>query len=179
MPVATGPNTLGVLQAIQTIIVNEALVGGISPFAALSASDATRYGVSKAVFVGRPKDFKDAYLPQCALWIPEAAEREQPVEVIGYTGRVYDDIEVTAQAFVDMRTDWYAGEQKIYLIRDALWTAALKHIQLGGVVATVIESEVVEGRGFCYESIGGVEYRCYEQVWLVRQQWNVAGGITQ
>ena len=104
------------------------------------------------MFVGRPKDFKDAYLPQCALWIPESAEREQPVEVMGYAGRVYDDLEVTVQAFADLRTDWYAGEQKILALRDALWVAALKHIQLGATVATVTESDVVEGRGFCYES---------------------------
>ena len=72
MTLATSPNTLGVLQGIQTIIVNEALIGGLSPFAALTSADATRYGVARAVFVGRPKDFKDAYLPQCALWIARA-----------------------------------------------------------------------------------------------------------
>lgn len=179
MPLATSPNTLGVLQAIQTIILNEALITGVSPFAALSSADATRYGVSKAVFIGRPKDFKDAYLPQCCIWIPEAAESEQAVEVMGYAGRVFDDLEVVVQAFADLRTDWYAGEQKILQLRDALWVAGAKHIQLGGTVATVTESEVIEGRGFCYEAIGGVEYRCYEQTWLVRQTWNVAGGVTQ
>lgn len=73
-PIGNSPNTLSVLQAMQGIVISEALVGGVSPFAALSASDATRYGVSRAVFVGRPKDFNDGYLPQCNLWI-----REPPV----------------------------------------------------------------------------------------------------
>ncbi len=71
---ASGPNTLGVLQAMQSIILNEALVAGVSPFAALSAADQARYGVTRAVFIGRPKDFSDAYLPQCALWIPQRDE---------------------------------------------------------------------------------------------------------
>src|SRR5487761_1969339 len=113
MPLPNGPNTLGVLQAMQSLIVNHALVGGVSPFAALSAADATRYGVARAVFIGRPKDFSDAYLPQCALWIPERDEREQPVELLGMGGRVFDDLEVTVQAFVDQRTDWYVAEQTI------------------------------------------------------------------
>jgi hypothetical protein len=172
-------NTLGVLQALQTIIVNEALVGGVSPFATLSATDQARYGVSKAVLVGRVKDFKDAYLPQCALYVAEAAEREQPVEVMGYAGRVYDDLEITVQVFADLRTDWYAGEQKIFQLRDALWPALLHHTLLGATVSTVIDSDAVEGRGFCYETIGGVEYRCYEALVLIRQSWNISGGVTQ
>ena len=90
---ASGPNTLGVLQAMQSIILAECLVGGVSPFAALSASDQARYGVARAVFIGRPKDFADAYLPQCALWIPQRDEREQPVELVGHVGRVFDEIE--------------------------------------------------------------------------------------
>src|SRR5579864_4495252 len=116
MPLANGPNSLGVLQAMQGIIINEALVGGVSPFAALSASDQARYGVTRAVFIGRPKDFADAYLPQCALWIPERDEREQPVELVGHTGRVFDDTEVTIQAFCDLRSNWWAAEQQILQI---------------------------------------------------------------
>jgi hypothetical protein len=179
MPLPNNPNTLGVLQALQSIIVNEALVTGSSPFATLSASDQARFGASKAVFVGRMKDFKDAYLPQCALYVAEAAEREQPVEVMGYAGRVYDDLEITVQAFADLRTDWYAGEQKIFQLRDALWPALLRHTLLGATVATVIDSDAIEGRGFCYETIGGVEYRCYEALVLVRQTWTISGGVTQ
>lgn len=178
MPVASGPNTLGVLQAMQTIILNEALVGGVSPFAALSAADQTRYGVARAVFIGRPKDFSDAYLPSCCLWIPERDEREQPVELVGYSGRVFDDIEVTLQCFTDLRADWYAAEQKILQIRDALWPVVLKHVSLGGTVATVSEADAYEGRGLCYEEIAGVEYRCYELIYAVRQQYNITGGVT-
>ncbi|HZC05464.1 MAG TPA: hypothetical protein VE338_07465 [Ktedonobacterales bacterium] len=176
--VANGPNTLGVLQAMQSIIMNEALIGGVSPFAALSAGDATRYGVPRAVFIGRPKDFSDATLPCCCLWIPERDAPEQPVEVVGYAGRVFDDIEVTLQCFTDLRTDWYAAEQKILQIRDALWPVVLKHVMLGGTVATVTEADAYEGRGLCYEEIAGVEYRCYELVWAIRQQYTITGGVT-
>ncbi len=172
-----GPSTLAVLQAMQGIILAEALVGGSSPFAALSASDAARFGVSRAVFIGRPKDFKDAYLPQCCLWVPERDEAQQPVELVGYAGRVSDVIEVTVQAFADMRTDWWAGEQQILNIRDALWPPLLRHKLLGGTVVGVTDAEPREGRGLCYEQIGGVEYRCYELVWQVRQQWTISGGV--
>jgi hypothetical protein len=173
---STAPSTLAVLQAMQTIIGNEVLVGGVSPFAALSAADATRYGVSHAIFVGKPKDFKDGYLPQCNLWVPPAQERAQQLDVVGYVGRVFDELEVVLQCFVDLRTDWYAGEQKVLQMRDALWPVVLKHVQLGGTVATVTESEAREGRGLCYEQVAGVDYRCYELLWLVRQQWTIAGG---
>ena len=179
MALASQANTLGALQALQSIIINETLVGGVSPFAALSAGDTTRYGVARAVFVGRPKDFSDAYLPSCALWVPERDEREQPVELVGYSGRVLDDIEVTVQAFADLRTDWWAAEQKILQIRDALWPVLLKHLMLGATVATVTEADAWEGRGLCYEQIAGVEYRCYELQVGIRQQYSVTGGATQ
>src|SRR5579885_3484890 len=113
MPLPGQPATFAALQAMQSLILSECLVGGVSPFAALSASDAARYGVSNAVFIGRPKDFKDAYLPQCCLYVPEADATQQPVEMVGYVGRIFDEVEVHIQAFVDMRTDWYLGEQKV------------------------------------------------------------------
>lgn len=174
--VATSANTLGALQAMQTLILNECLVASASPFAALSAAGSSRYGVARAVFVGRPKDFKDAYLPQCTLWIPPGDASAQPVEMVGYVGRVFDEVEVQIQAWVDMRTDWYAGEQKILQIRDALWPVVVKHALLGGTVASVVEADAREGRGLCYEEVAGTEYRCYELLWTVRQQYNVSGG---
>lgn len=178
----SAPSTLAILQAMQAIILSEALIGGSSPFAALSAADAARYGVSKAVFIGRPKDFKDGYLPQCCLWIPERDETQQPVDVVnvvsGAGARVYDDLEVTVQAFADLRTDWFAGEQKILQLRDALWPAVLHHVLLGGMVPNVIDASAREGRGFCYEAIAGVDYRCYELIWECRSAWNITGGRT-
>lgn len=176
----SGPQTLAILQAMQAIIMGEALIGGppaSSPFAALSAADQARFGVGRAVFIGRPKDFKDAYLPQCCLWIPEHDEGQQPVELVGYAGRVSDVVEVTVQAFADLRTDWWAGEQSILSIRDALWPVLLRHKLLGGTVASVTDAEPREGRGLCYESVAGTEYRCWEAVWQVRQQYDVAGGL--
>jgi hypothetical protein len=166
------PATLAALQAMQTIILSECLVGGVTPFAALSAADASRYGVANAVFVGRPKDFADAYLPQCCIWIPEGKEMVE----LGYAGRATTEFEAWVHVFVDLRTDWYAGEQQILAIRDALWPAMLRHARLGGTVATVIASEAREGRGLCYEQIAGIEYRCFEARWWARQQWTISGG---
>ena len=176
MPLPVQANTLGALQAMQTLILSEVLVGGVSPFAALSASDQARYGVSRAVFIGKPKDWKDAYLPACTLWVPPAGASQQPVELMGYAGRVLDEVEVQVCCWVDLRTDWYAGEQQILNIRDALWPTLLKHERLGGTVAGVTQSEGREGRGLAYETVAGVEYRIYEAVWRFGQQYVVAGG---
>lgn len=177
MSFPTVPATLAALEAMQSIVIAEVLNGGSSYFAALSASDQTRYGVSRAVFVGQPKDFADAYLPQCHIFVPQGDEAAQPREMVGYTwGRIEEEIEATVRVFVDMRTDWWAGEQTVLGIRDSLWSAMLRHQRLGGAIPAVIESWAREGRGLCYESVVGTEYRCYEAIWGFRQQWQVAGG---
>src|SRR5512146_1331044 len=102
----TLPDTFGALQAMQSLILNECLVAGASPFAALSASDASRYGVARAVFIGRPKDFSDAYLPQCVIWIPpeQSAAMEAGTALDGLSGRASAEFEALVQVYVDMRT---------------------------------------------------------------------------
>lgn len=169
------PATLAALQAMQTIVLNECLVGGVSPFTALSAADASRYGVARAVFIGRPKDFADAYLPQCCIWSVEGSEVVEPA---GVNGRAHAQLAACVQVFVDLRTDWWAAEQQILGIRDALLGAMLRHTRLGGSVATVMQSEVRPGRGVCYAQIAGTDYRCYEAIWELRQQWSISGGRT-
>lgn len=173
MSLPTQPDTLATLQAMQSLIVAGCLVGGTSPFAALSAADAARYGVANAVFVGQPKDVNTAYMPQCAITVPENAE---VVTLAGYAGRAVAEIEALARVYVDPRPDWYAAEQQALAIRDALWPVLLRHAELGAMVASVIASEGRPGRGLCYEQIAGNVYRCYEARWWVRQQWSVAGG---
>ncbi len=167
------PATLAALQAMQSIILTECLVGGVTPFAALSAADASRYGVPNAVFIGQPKDFADAYLPQCCLWVMEGSEVIEPV---GVNGRAHATLAVCVQVFVDLRTDWWAGEQQIVGIRDALLGAMLHHERLGGAVTTVMQSEARGGRGLCYEQIAGTQYRCFEAIWELRQQWMLPSG---
>lgn len=178
MPLAlpNAPQSLACLQAMQGIIVSECLIAAASPFAALSASDAARYGVAHAVFVGKPKDFKDAYLPQCNLWLPPNDPADQPVDYLSYNGRCEQELDAVLSVYVDLRSDWYAGEQQILQIRDALWPALLHHEQLGGTVAGVIESQAYEGAGLGYETVAGMEYRTYEARWWVRLQWQVSGG---
>jgi hypothetical protein len=167
------PSTFAALQAMQSIIVTECLVGGVTPFAALSSADATRFGVANAVFVGQPKDFKDAYLPQCGIWIPPQAET---VALAGYAGRVFIEFEAKIAVFANLRADWYAAEQQILAIRDALWPVLLRHGRLSGAVSSVIESEARPGRGLCYETVAGSDYRCFEALWWVRQQFTLSGG---
>ena len=172
-PLPAQPATFAALRAMQGLILSECLIGGASPFAALSTGDAARFGVASAVFVGRPKDFKDAYLPQCRLWVAEGSET---IAVAGSAGRIYAELEALVQVAVDLRADWYAGEQQILAIRDALLPVLAHHAQLGGSVSTVLASAVRAGRGLCYEEVAGTVYRCYEARWWVRQQWSVSGG---
>lgn len=166
-------DTFGALRAMRDIVLTECLVASVSPFAALSAADATRYGVSRAVFAGRPKDFNSHYLPQCCLWIPEGGEGAR---LVSASGRATATFEARVLALVDLQPDWYAAEQQILAIRDALWTALLHHARLGGTVPSVASSEARPGRGLCYERIAGSVYRGFEALWRVRQQWTVAGG---
>jgi hypothetical protein len=174
---------LGALQAMRSIILSECLVGGVTPFAALSAADAARYGVSNAVFIGRAKDFNDAYLPQVNLWIPpqpdgaaQTSAQANAVAVVGLVGRANATFEAIVQVIVDLRADWYAGEQQTLAIRDALLPALLRHERLAGLAATVTASEARPGRGLRYEQIAGVEYRSFEARWWVRQEWLTPGG---
>ena len=169
------PNTFAALQAMQTLILSECLVAGVSPFAPLSATDAARYGVARAVFVGRPKDFSDAYLPQCCVWLP-AETSGDTVELAGYAGRATSTFAARVLLLVDQRSDWYAAEQQILALRDALWPVLLRHAQLGGTVPSVTATAAFVGRGLCYEQVAGVQYRGFEAVWRVRQQWQVTGG---
>ena len=170
------PDTFGALQAMQSLILSECLVAGVSPFAVLSAGDASRYGVSHAVFIGRPKDFSDAYLPQCCIWLPSDTHAET-VALAGYAGRAVSTFAARVLLLVDQRTDWYAAEQQILTLRDALWPVLLRHAQLGGTIASATASEAFVGRGLCYEQIAGVQYRCFEAIWRVRQQWQVSGSL--
>ncbi len=177
------PDTLGALEAMRAIILSECLVGGVTPFAALSAADAARYGVGYAAFIGRPKDVNDAYLPQLNLWIPPEPETTalaspvNEVALVGAVGRANAEFEAIVQVLVDMRADWYAGERQALAIRDALWSAPLRHARLAGLAQTVTASEARPGRGLRYEQIAGVEYRAFEARWWVRQEWLIAGGL--
>ncbi|HEX8732925.1 MAG TPA: hypothetical protein VF725_12795 [Ktedonobacterales bacterium] len=179
------PDTLGALTAMRTIIVDECLVGGVTPFAALSAADAARYGINVAAFIGRPKDFNDAYLPQLNLWIPPEPEGGAPANpaasdaaaLAGLVGRANTEFEAIVQVIVDMRADWYAGETQALAIRDALWPALLRHERLAALAPGVTASEARPGRGLRYEQIAGVEYRVFEARWWARQEWLISGGL--
>lgn len=161
-PLPAAPDTLGALRAMQSIIVGECLVGGVSPFAALSPADVTRYGVACAVFIGEPKDFNDAYVPQCCLWLP------QPSEIVlldSFVGRATAEVVAEVEVYVDLRTDWYAAEQRILAIRDALWPVLLRHERLGSAVPTVVASAGQEGHGLGYAQVAGAEYRTFAARW--------------
>jgi hypothetical protein len=175
--IPNAPNTLGVLRALQTLLLNNALIGGTSPFASLGSADATRYGVTRAIYIGAPKDFKDGYLPQCQL----VAEGDA-VQVIGAQGRVADALLVRIMAVADF-TDWWAGEQSILALRDAIWPVLVAHVRGGasagtGFVALELPDAQPQGSdGFEMLEVAGVWYRTWTCHVLARQVWAPAGGL--
>jgi hypothetical protein len=176
--VPTGPNTLGMLQAVQGLILGNVLMGGVSPFASLNAADAARYGVARAVYIGAPKDFKDAYLPQCQI-VPE----EETVALAGAQGRAEDVLAVRVMAVVSF-TDWWAAEQQILALRDAIWPVLLAHVRGGasvgtGFVALDPAAGANEARrgGFGLLEVAGVWYRTWTCHLDARQVWAATGGL--
>ena len=118
---ATMPATLAMFRNLQNLIVTNM---GTS-FAALSAADAARYGVNRAVFIGVPKILRDRDLPQCQL---------EPVNGrtmrIGQCGRLRDTVAARARVLVDF-TDWWAAEQQILALRDNLLGLLTSHALAG------------------------------------------------
>ena len=178
MPNVPGaPNTLGVLQAVQTMLLNDVLVGGSSPFAALNSTDAARYGVARAVYIGAPKDFKDGYLPQCQI-----VAEEDAVTLAGVQGRATDALLVRITAVVDF-TDWWVAEQGILALRDAIWPVLLTHLRGGasagtGFVALDLPETRPQARdGFDLLEVAGVWYRSWTCHILARQVWAASGGL--
>ncbi len=180
MPNVPGaPNTLGMLRAIQSLIVNNVLIGGVSPFAALSSADAARYGVSRAVYIGAPKDFRDGYLPQCHI-VPEG----EAVTLMGAQGRAEDHLVVRVTAVVDF-SDWWAAEQNILALRDAMWPVLLAHLRGGATAGTGFvaldpdenASERSHASGFEMMEVAGVWYRAWTCHLMARQVWAASGGL--
>jgi hypothetical protein len=175
--VPTGPATLTVLRALQSLILNDVLIGGVSPFAALTSADATRYGVTNAVYIGAPKDFRDVYLPQCQL-----VAEEEAVTLTGAQGRATDDLVVRVTVIVDF-TDWWVAEQSILALRDALWPVMLTHVRGGvgagtGFVALDLpETKPDRQDGFGMLTVAGVWYRTWTGHLTARQMWAASGGL--
>lgn len=175
--VPTAPNTLAVLRAVQTLILNDVLIGGGSPFAALGSTDAARYGVARAVYIGAPKDFRDAYLPQCHL-----VAEDEAVALVGAQGRASDELLIRLTVVVDF-TDWWAAEQNILALRDAIWPVLLAHLRGGAGTGTSFvaldlpQTAPERQNGFALMEVAGVWYRTWTTHLLARQVWAAAGGL--
>ncbi len=170
--VPAAPGTLNVLRALQSLILNDVLIGGVSPFTALGSANATRFGVARAVFVGAPKDFHDSYLPQCHL----IAETES-VQLEGLLGRAQDALVIRIMAVVDF-SDWWAAEQSILNLRDAIWPVVLAHVRGGasagtGFVALDLADPTPDRQaGFDLMEVAGVWYRIWSCHVRARQVWS-------
>jgi hypothetical protein len=168
---ATTGNTLGMLQAVQTLI----LANTGSTFAALSASDAARYGVTRAVFVGAPKDYKDLYLPQCHI-----VAMTDGIIVAGGAARVEDVVRARVRAVVDF-SDWWAAEQSILSIRDTLVLLLGTHVRAGATAGGAIIGLALDEKDqpgvFETVQVAGVWYRQWSGMIQIEQVYSPSGGF--
>ncbi len=168
---ATAPNTLGALQALQSLI----LANTGTTFAALSAADATRYGVARAVYIGAPKDFKDMYLPQCHI-VPV----DDRITITGEQARVNDAITCEIRCVADY-TDWWAAEQQLLAIRDVMVPLLATHLRAGATPGgNLMAASIapVEDRGaFDTLEAAGVWYRVWSCLVTLEQVYVPAGGF--
>ena len=175
--VPTTPATLSLLRAMQTLILTNVLIGGTSPFAALSSADATRYGATNAIYIGEPKDFRDGYLPQCHL-----VAEEEAVMLVGAQGRASDELQIRLTVVVDF-TDWWAAEQSILALRDTIWPVLMAHLRGGAGTGTsfvaldLAEATLQHQNGFATMQVAGVWYRTWTCHLLARQVWAASGGL--
>ena len=169
---ATTPATLAVLQALQS----EILANSATTFAALSTADAARYGVARAVFVGVPKEFKDALMPQCHI-IPIA----QHLAVAGVHGRITDVITLRLRVVVDY-SDWWAAEQQVLAIRDLLVPVVLTHLRAGatagGALVALASLPGHEVGAFATLTVATVTYRTWELPLTLTQSYVPASGLS-
>lgn len=175
--VPAAPATLSALQAVQALLLSNVLIGGVSPFAALTSADATRYGVARAVFVGAPKDYRDSYLPQCQIAPDSDAVLRQ-----GAQGRARDELLIRLTCIVDY-TDWWQAEQTILKLRDAVWPVLLVHVRSGtnpGTSLVALElPEITPSHSPTFATLlaAGVWYRTWTCHILARQVWAATGGL--
>lgn len=168
---ATTPNTLGVLQALQSLI----LANTGTTFAALRSGDATRYGVARAVFIGAPKDFKDGYLPQCHI-VPASDQ----IDVVGAQARVSDVITCEVRCVADY-SDWWAAEQQIVAIRDVMVPLLATHLRAGatagGNLMAAAITAVADHNAFDLLEVAGVWYRAWSCNVTLEQIYVPTGGF--
>jgi len=167
------PSTLATLQAIQTVILN----GSGVTFAPLGSTDAARYGVGRAIFIGVPKQYRANLLPQCSI---EALT--DAVTVSGQHGRVRDSLTVRVRTFVDF-TDWWAAEQQVLTIRDLLLPLLAMHTAGGTLpgqplTQLALTNGAVAGE-FGTVNIGEVWYRNWSCNLTVTQVYAPLGGIVR
>ncbi len=167
---ATTPATLAALGALRSTI----LTASGSAFAQLSAADAVRYGVARAVFIGAPLDIPGDYLPQCQL-LPEAGESA----LTGETGRVSESLTVNVRILVDA-TDWWAGEQQLLALRDQLVPALLTTLRAGAVAGGALVAlgpARWDRQTYSASAIGGVSYRIWSTTCTLWQHYTPPGGL--
>lgn len=190
----TQANSWAMYQAVQYLIFTECLVGGVSPFTALSAaantanpggvSDLVRYGtnpngtVTTAVIIGVPKDMTNRYATQCWV-VPPVSEN---VYRVAFGGKSWDYQDVVVQCRTlrsGAGADWYAAQQTLINIRDALYAVMLKHAELPGAANVQASKPEVWSGAPAYTPVveAGLEWDTWTFKWRLKQEYTIVGGI--
>ena len=162
--------TFAVLKGVQSFVQTNFLVGGASPFSPFNAADATKYGVTNAIYCGVPKDITAAYPRQC--WIVPVADK--PVRhAVG--GKVWDEQHLFINVLYNNVRDWYQTFQDLCAARDAFTAVLLQHAQLPGlpIVAASKLDHASAPNGYQFESAIGADWQCWGFTWWLRQEYNV------
>lgn len=191
MPFA--PQSWTVLQAIQSRIQQEVLVGGVSPFSLFNTapnasnptgeSDAVRYGTNpngncaNAIFIGVPKDWPSPKLYPKMCHIIPPYHRMSSRHAFG--GKTWDWSHIYIRFVFDRTLDWYQAQQDILAAADAAYTVFATHAEMPN--ASGVQASILDAPGqipaYHHDEAIGAAYECWGFVWRLKQEWTVSGGV--
>jgi hypothetical protein len=195
---ATGPNTLSIMQAIQYRIFTEVLLNGVSPFTQWTAtpnaqnpnnaSDLVRFGtnplaspgsVTTAIYIGMPKAPNTNYPIQCHIIPP-------PSELVyrkTYGGHVFDEKWVYVRILYDNTNGWYENQQQMMVLRDVMHPIIQRHAEMPGAASVTAAKEVATHAGLPtgFDRVilpgTGHEWDTWGFIWWTREEYVISGGF--
>src|SRR6185312_5578320 len=190
---ASGPNTLNVLQSIQYRIFTEVLVSSASPFTSWaltpnpdnpgSVSDYTRFGtnrqgqVTTAIYIGMPKVPNPNYPVQCHIIPPFQGQIYRK----SMGGKVFDEQSIYIR-FLSLNVgDWYDNQISMMALRDVAVPMIQRHAEMPGGIAPTASKEMPGGNGmptgYNRVEVIGREWDTWGFVWWVRQEYTLTDGF--
>lgn len=170
---ASAPQTWNILTKIRDTIQAEVLVGGVSPFTAFTAADATAYGATNAIYIGPPKDQKPIYATEC--WIIPPKPDNPYRRALG--GKIWQEQHIKIVTLSKYTTAYFTVMQTHINTVDALVPVLLRHCD-STWGSTCAAAKPVEGTGgYGYLNSLGEDWLQWQIDLWIKQEFNIAGGI--